>query len=192
VERPADSPSARCCYRFECINNFVTGIVVTISVVEVAREAAPRLHTLQDARPVRRSFGTGQSVQLAPTAATLTDGEPLTASAARSSSERAPGGARGTPGDRLPRVLPRALVRWPPQRKRVLHRSRRQVASARRRSHPLISGPQSTTAASRFLEWARHHAPTAVNAVLGRLPAVPPGAGRVREFIRDLEAVPRA
>jgi hypothetical protein len=76
VERPGDSPSARYCYRFECINNFVTGIVVTISVVEVAREAAPRLHTRQDARPVRRSFGTGQSVQLVlPTAATLTDGE---------------------------------------------------------------------------------------------------------------------
>ena len=42
------------------------------------------------------------------------------------------------------------------------------------------------------LDWARHHAPTAVTAVLGRLPAAPPGDGRVRTFIRDLDATPRA
>jgi len=42
------------------------------------------------------------------------------------------------------------------------------------------------------LEWARHHAPTAVTAVLGRLPAAPPGGGRMGEFIRDLDAALRA
>jgi len=42
------------------------------------------------------------------------------------------------------------------------------------------------------LEWARHHAPPAVSAVLGRLPAAPPGGGRVGEFIRDLDAALRA
>ncbi|MFD3438718.1 putative immunity protein [Streptomyces sp. NPDC058685] len=42
------------------------------------------------------------------------------------------------------------------------------------------------------LEWARHHAPPAVPAVLGRLPAAPPGGGRVGEFIRDLDAALRA
>jgi hypothetical protein len=42
------------------------------------------------------------------------------------------------------------------------------------------------------LAWARHHAPTAVTAVLGRLPAAPPGGGRVGEFIRDLDAALRA
>jgi hypothetical protein len=39
--------------------------------------------------------------------------------------------------------------------------------------------------ASGILEWARHHAPTAVTAMVGRVPAAPRG-GRVREFIRDL------
>ncbi|MGW6691100.1 putative immunity protein [Streptomyces sp. NPDC054961] len=42
------------------------------------------------------------------------------------------------------------------------------------------------------LEWARHHAPPAVTAVLGRLPAAPPGGGRVGELIRDLDAGLRA
>jgi len=42
------------------------------------------------------------------------------------------------------------------------------------------------------LEWARHHAPAAVTAVLGRLPAAPPGGGRAGEFIRDLDAALRA
>nr|WSX53655.1 exonuclease SbcC [Streptomyces sp. NBC_00974] len=42
------------------------------------------------------------------------------------------------------------------------------------------------------LEWARHHAPPAVAAVLGRLPAAPPGGGRVGEFVRDLDAGLRA
>lgn len=42
------------------------------------------------------------------------------------------------------------------------------------------------------LEWARHHAPAAVPAVLGRLPAAPLGGGRVGEFIRDLDAALRA
>ncbi|MFF8402202.1 putative immunity protein [Streptomyces sp. NPDC015684] len=42
------------------------------------------------------------------------------------------------------------------------------------------------------LAWARHHAPPAVTAVLGRLPAAPPGGGRVGELIRDLDAALRA
>lgn len=42
------------------------------------------------------------------------------------------------------------------------------------------------------LEWARQHAPPAVTAVLGRLPAGPPGGGRVGAFIRDLDAALRA
>ncbi|MFI1825464.1 putative immunity protein [Streptomyces sp. NPDC020412] len=42
------------------------------------------------------------------------------------------------------------------------------------------------------LEWARRHAPPAVTAVLGRLPAAPPGGGRVGEFLRDLDAALRA
>lgn len=42
------------------------------------------------------------------------------------------------------------------------------------------------------LDWAREHAPTAVTAVLGRLPAAPPGGGRVGEILRDLDAALRA
>ncbi|MFH8570429.1 putative immunity protein [Streptomyces sp. NPDC017993] len=42
------------------------------------------------------------------------------------------------------------------------------------------------------LEWARHHAPAAVTAVLGRMPAAPPGGGRVGEFLRDLDTALRA
>ncbi|MCQ8773110.1 putative immunity protein [Streptomyces telluris] len=42
------------------------------------------------------------------------------------------------------------------------------------------------------LEWARHHAPAAVTAVLSRLPVAPPGGGRVGELIRDLDAALRA
>lgn len=42
------------------------------------------------------------------------------------------------------------------------------------------------------LDWARGHAPEAVTAVLGRLPAAPPGGGRVGEFIRELDAALRA
>ncbi|MGC5341328.1 putative immunity protein [Streptomyces sp. DT24] len=41
------------------------------------------------------------------------------------------------------------------------------------------------------LEWARRHAPAAVIAVLGRLPAAPPGGGRVGESLRALDAVLR-
>ncbi|MFD6276060.1 putative immunity protein [Streptomyces sp. NPDC060209] len=43
-----------------------------------------------------------------------------------------------------------------------------------------------------ILDWACHHAPPAVTAVLGRLPGAPPGGGRVGEFIRDLDAALRA
>ncbi|WP_405629415.1 exonuclease SbcC [Streptomyces sp. NBC_00016] len=42
------------------------------------------------------------------------------------------------------------------------------------------------------LEWACQHAPPAVAAVLGRLPAAPPGGGRVGELMRDLDAALRA
>ncbi|MBW1602206.1 exonuclease SbcC [Streptomyces sp. JJ66] len=42
------------------------------------------------------------------------------------------------------------------------------------------------------LDWARHHAPPAVRAVLARLPAAPPGGGRVGELMRALDAALRA
>ncbi|MEV5508680.1 putative immunity protein [Streptomyces orinoci] len=41
------------------------------------------------------------------------------------------------------------------------------------------------------LEWARQHAPAAVTAVLGRLPAAPPGGGRAGGLMRDLDAALR-
>ncbi|MEB3961436.1 exonuclease SbcC, partial [Streptomyces kunmingensis] len=41
------------------------------------------------------------------------------------------------------------------------------------------------------LEWARRHRPDAVTAVLRRLPAAPPGGGRVGELIRALDAALR-
>lgn len=41
------------------------------------------------------------------------------------------------------------------------------------------------------LEWARRHAPAAVTAVLGRLPAAPSGGGRVGQLIRELDAALR-
>lgn len=44
----------------------------------------------------------------------------------------------------------------------------------------------------RTLDWARHHAPPAVTAVLDRLPAAPTGGGRVGEIIRDLDAALRS
>jgi len=59
------------------------------------------------------------------------------------------------------------------------------------RAEELASGEDQRVTAG-TLEWARHHAPTAVTAVLGRLPAAPPGGGRVGEFIRDLDAALRA
>ncbi|MEW2487849.1 putative immunity protein [Streptomyces sp. NPDC048411] len=59
------------------------------------------------------------------------------------------------------------------------------------RAEELASG-EDRRATAGTLEWARHHAPTAVTAVLGRLPAAPPGGGRVGEFIRDLDAALRA
>jgi hypothetical protein len=42
------------------------------------------------------------------------------------------------------------------------------------------------------LEWARRHAPPAVTAVLGRLPAAPAGGARVGELMRGLDAALRA
>lgn len=59
------------------------------------------------------------------------------------------------------------------------------------RAEELASGEDRRLTAG-TLEWARHHAPAAVTAVLGRLPAAPPGGGRVGEFIRDLDAALRA
>lgn len=59
------------------------------------------------------------------------------------------------------------------------------------RAEELVSG-EGLGATGQTLEWARHHAPPAVIAVLGRLPAAPPGGGRVGELIRDLDAALRA
>ncbi|WJV50794.1 putative immunity protein [Streptomyces flavofungini] len=55
----------------------------------------------------------------------------------------------------------------------------------------LVAGDAPGVAAE-TLEWARRHAPAAVGAVLGRLPAAPAGGGRVGEFIRDLDTALRA
>ncbi|MFF5128141.1 putative immunity protein [Streptomyces syringium] len=62
------------------------------------------------------------------------------------------------------------------------------------RAEELASGEDRrvTAGTAGTLEWARHHAPAAVMAVLGRLPAAPSGGGRVGEFIRDLDAALRA
>jgi hypothetical protein len=57
------------------------------------------------------------------------------------------------------------------------------------RAEELASEERATVTGT--LEWARHHAPAAVVAVLGRLPAAPPGGGCVGEFIRDLDAALR-
>ncbi|MFJ6787624.1 putative immunity protein [Streptomyces angustmyceticus] len=46
--------------------------------------------------------------------------------------------------------------------------------------------------AAQALERARRQAPAAVTTVLGRLPAAPPGGGRVGEFLRILDAALRA
>ncbi|MCX4548611.1 MULTISPECIES: putative immunity protein [unclassified Streptomyces] len=59
------------------------------------------------------------------------------------------------------------------------------------RAEELAAGEDPCVTA-RTLEWARHHAPAAVTAVLGRLPAAPPGGGRVGELIRELDAALRA
>jgi hypothetical protein len=59
------------------------------------------------------------------------------------------------------------------------------------RAEELASGGDPRVAAA-TLEWAHQHAPAAVTAVLGRLPAAPPGGGRVGAFIRHLDAALRA
>ncbi|MEU4732716.1 putative immunity protein [Streptomyces sp. NPDC023588] len=51
---------------------------------------------------------------------------------------------------------------------------------------------RSVSAAAGTLHWALHHAPAAVPALLGRLPAAPPGGGRVGELVRALDAALRA
>lgn len=64
------------------------------------------------------------------------------------------------------------------------------AAHAARAEELAAGGDPRVSAAA--LEWARGHAPPAVTAVLGRLPAAPPGGGRVGEFIRHLDAALRA
>ncbi|MET9484334.1 putative immunity protein [Streptomyces sp. NPDC006638] len=59
------------------------------------------------------------------------------------------------------------------------------------RAEELASGDRPRVA-TETLEWARLHAPAAVTAVLRRLPAAPPGGGRVGELLRDLDAALRA
>jgi hypothetical protein len=59
------------------------------------------------------------------------------------------------------------------------------------RAEELASGDDRPGTAG-TLEWARRHAPAAVTAVLGRMPAAPAGGGRVGELIRDLDAALRA
>ncbi|MFJ4835989.1 putative immunity protein [Streptomyces sp. NPDC088747] len=58
------------------------------------------------------------------------------------------------------------------------------------RAEELASG-EAGRAAADTLAWARLNAPTAVTAVLGRLPAAPADGGRVGEFIRELDAALR-
>ncbi|WTW98787.1 exonuclease SbcC [Streptomycetaceae bacterium NBC_01309] len=53
-----------------------------------------------------------------------------------------------------------------------------------------VADPPGVAAAA--LEWARLHAPPEVVTVLGRLPAAPPGGGRVGELVRSLDAALRA
>jgi hypothetical protein len=48
------------------------------------------------------------------------------------------------------------------------------------------------TGSTGTLDWAGRHAPDAVTAVLRRLPAAPPGGGRVGQLLRDLDAALRA
>lgn len=59
------------------------------------------------------------------------------------------------------------------------------------RAEELASGEEQRVT-SGTLAWARHHAPPAVVAVLGRLPAAPPGGGRVGDLLRVLDAALRA
>ncbi|MEU0003588.1 putative immunity protein [Streptomyces sp. NPDC006314] len=58
------------------------------------------------------------------------------------------------------------------------------------RAEELTSDEDQPVAAG-TLEWALHHAPPAVTAVLGRLPTAPPGGGRVGELIRHLDTALR-
>ncbi|MEW2576668.1 putative immunity protein [Streptomyces syringium] len=58
------------------------------------------------------------------------------------------------------------------------------------RAEELASG-EDRCATAGTLDWARHHAPPAVTAVLGRLPAAPSGGGRVGELMCDLDAALR-
>ncbi len=55
-----------------------------------------------------------------------------------------------------------------------------------------LASDEDRRAATETLDRARRHAPPAVVAVLGRLPAAPPGGGRVGELLRDLDAALRS
>ena len=63
------------------------------------------------------------------------------------------------------------------------------AADAARAEELVSEGDRSVIGAT--LEWARRHAPPAVTAVLGRLPAAPAGGGRVGELVRTLDAALR-
>ncbi|MCE7078690.1 putative immunity protein [Streptomyces sp. ST2-7A] len=58
------------------------------------------------------------------------------------------------------------------------------------RAEELVSG-EDRDATAGTADWARRHAPPAVLAVLGRLPAAPPGGGRPGELLRELDAALR-
>ncbi|QHC27807.1 putative immunity protein [Streptomyces sp. HF10] len=55
-----------------------------------------------------------------------------------------------------------------------------------------LAADEDPTVAADALAWARAHAPAAVTAVLGRLPAAPAGGGRVGEYLRGLDGALRA
>jgi hypothetical protein len=58
------------------------------------------------------------------------------------------------------------------------------------RAAELASGDDHSVGAAN-LDWARHHAPPTLAAVLSRLPAAPRGGGSAGEFIRELDAAVR-
>jgi hypothetical protein len=162
--------------------NFVTGSRDNLSGRGGPAKRLHSLHTRQDARPVRRWLGTGQSVPAGAAYRRHADGwRPLSASAARSSSERARGRGREAHQGIAAHAFcgGGALVLATPSESVCCIDRVARSPLARRRSHPLISGSPSTTAASRFLEQAPHHAPTGVNAVLACLLCPPSRAGRV-------------
>ncbi|MFF4405023.1 putative immunity protein [Streptomyces sp. NPDC001262] len=65
------------------------------------------------------------------------------------------------------------------------------LANAHQVKHILGAAAHAARVDPGTLEWARHHAPEAVVAVLGRLPVAPPGGGRVGELMRELDTALR-